>query len=174
MSVKPGKRRRDRTDPFAMLERSHERMQEHLAILLTAAANLNDDPADATACAQVVEVSTYIDRAVTRHEQDEEQSLFPRLRNLPQLATLLDSLDVEHRAHEKLHEQLHVIAAACGRSALDHSAVAELSDLAVTLSQLYASHIEVEELELFPAARRALTPAETAQIADEMQARRGR
>ncbi len=174
MSVKPGNRRKDRINPFAMLERSHERLQEHLAILLTAAATLNDDPTDTAACAQIVEVSEFIGRAVTRHEQDEEQSLFPRLRGLPQLATLLDSLAVEHRAHEKLHAQLSAIATACGRGLLDHSAVSELSDLAVTLSQLYSSHIEVEELELFPAARRALTPSEAMQVAAEMQARRGR
>jgi len=174
MSVKPGMRRKDRADPFAMLERSHERLQEHMAILLTSASVLNENPGDAQALAETIEVSEFIERAVTRHEQDEEQSLFPRLRGLPKLATMLASLDVEHRAHEKLHAQLHEIAQACHRGPLNIAAVDELSDLAVTLSQLYARHIEVEELELFPAARAALTPAEAAEVAAEMQARRGR
>jgi hemerythrin-like domain-containing protein len=173
MSFKPG-RRKDRGDAFAMLERSHARLQEQLEALLAAAGALNQNPADADARATVAEIAEFIDRSVTRHEQDEEQSLFPHLRVHAVLAPLLDRLEVEHRAHEKLHAQLRDVAAACARGRLDPTVLAELSDLAVTLSQLYLHHIEAEEIELFPAARIALPPATAAAIAADMQSRRGR
>ncbi|RMH38452.1 MAG: hypothetical protein D6689_19605 [Deltaproteobacteria bacterium] len=173
MSFKP-RRHKDRSDPFAMLERSHERLQQQLDTLLGAAAVLNDDPADAGARRAVVAVSEFLTRAAVRHEQDEEQSLFPRLADAgADLAALLDRLAVEHRAHETLHNQLADIAASCDRP-LSAATVAELSDIAMTLAQVYAKHIETEETLLFPAARAHLDAAARAAIAAEMQARRGR
>jgi hemerythrin-like domain-containing protein len=174
MGLKAGRRRKDRSDPFAMLERSHERLRENLSYLLEAASALNTNPGDFAARDQVVEVAAFIDRAVTRHELDEEQSLFPLLRGHREVADLIGRLEVEHRAHEKLHEQLHEIAAHAADAALDAAGVSELSDLAVTLSQVYTQHIEAEELDLFPAARTLLTAAQATAVADEMQARRGR
>jgi hemerythrin-like domain-containing protein len=172
MSFKPGQRRTERRDPFSMLERSHHRLQEHLSTLLGAAAALNDDPRNKKARNQIVEVADFLGRSVARHERDEEESLFPRVRH--RFRQIIATLEAEHRKQDKLHRELNALASACIRNELDAALVAHLSDLSMTLSKSYAHHIEIEELELFPKARVILTAATKATMAAEMQSRRGR
>jgi hemerythrin-like domain-containing protein len=138
-----------RRDPFEMLERCHRRLEEELQTLVMEPAR---DVAE--------RVLEFLDRAVKRHELDEEQSLFPRL---PSLAPLLAQLEQQHRQQQKMIEEL--------RAAEDEKAI---QVLALALQAAYARHITVEERELFPAAKAALDEAARAAMSDEMQARRGR
>src|SRR6478609_8827028 len=89
-----------RRDPFEMLERCHRRLEENLDRLRTPSRQALD------------EALAFIDRAVKRHEDDEEQSLFPRLARVPQLAGLLDRLTVQHRDQMALVEELRAHLAA--------------------------------------------------------------
>jgi len=172
MSFKPGQRRKDRSDPFAMLERSHGRLQEHLSLLLGAAAALNVDARNEDARAQLAEVADFLERSVARHEEDEEASLFPRIRS--RFAQIVATLEAEHRQQARLHQELRALVAADERGELDATLVDHLSDLAMTITKSYEHHIEIEELELFPKARVVLHADDKRAIADEMQARRGR
>ena len=86
-----------RRDPFEMLERCHRRLEETLESLRTPTRQTLD------------EALAFIDRAVKRHETDEEQSLFPRLSRVPQLAGLLDRLTVQHREQTALVDQLRTL-----------------------------------------------------------------
>src|SRR4051812_22871089 len=96
----------DRTDPFSMLRSSHRRLEERLAELATAARAL-DDPAQADAALGVCEdVLAYFGRAVTRHEDDEERSLFPRLAPFAELAPALAALATEHVEQHRLVAEL--------------------------------------------------------------------
>lgn len=121
----------------------------------------------------MIEVSGFVDRTVVRHEKDEEESLFPRLRDDAELAPLIEQLEREHREHEKLHERLRAIAGACD-GALSDEDRARLGALVDELDAAYEKHVDVEEGELFPAAKAALDAATQRAIAEEMQARRGR
>jgi len=172
MSFKPGQRGKHRSDPFAMLERSHTRLQDVLSQLLGAAAALHDDAHDADARARVGEIANFLEHSVARHERDEEESLFPRVRE--QFAQIVDTLEAEHRSQQALHHELRALATACDRDELDATLLAHLSDLAMTLAKSYSHHIEIEELELFPKARAALDATAKRALAAEMQARRGR
>lgn len=139
-----------RRDPFEMLERSHRRLEEELqAIVMEPAADV---------AARVLE---FLDRAVKRHEDDEEQSLFPRLPEL--LAPLVRELAAQHEEQRRLVEEL--------RAAHDEKAI---QVAALALQAAYARHIRAEEQQLFPAARTALDDDARAAMLDEMQARRGR
>jgi hemerythrin superfamily protein len=138
-----------RRDPFEMLERCHRRLEEELQALVMEPAR---DVAE--------RVLEFLDRAVKRHELDEEESLFPRL---PQLAPLVAALEEQHRQQQRLVDEL--------RAAEDEKAI---QVTALALQAAYARHISVEERELFPAAQAALDPAARAAMSDEMQARRGR
>ncbi len=142
--------RESETDPFAMLERCHRRVEERLAELM-------QDPADARVVADVLD---YFERSMTRHEADEEESLFPRLRGVAELAGVLAALEREHAEHARLHEELK---AARG---------AQVAQVAARLQAAYARHIEREESELFPSARRLLDPSAQRMMAAEMEARR--
>src|SRR5579884_1113299 len=140
-------------DPFAMLERSHRRLEERLADLETADEGIARD------------VAEFFDRAVRRHEDDEERSLFPRLSGHE---ALLAALSAEHRAHERLHAELRDIIAHWDDKK------SQLPDLVKRLRKAYDEHILREERELFPAARAVLVTAEQAAMLREMDERRGR
>ena len=80
--------RPDADDPFAQLERCHRRLEERIAELARA-------PGDPDARARFFE---FLDRSIRRHEDDEEESLFPRLAGVAELAPVIASLRAEHRA----------------------------------------------------------------------------
>jgi hemerythrin-like domain-containing protein len=145
-----------RRDPFEMLERCHRRLEETLATIETPSRQALDD------------ALAFIDRAIQRHEDDEEQSPFPRLRRLPALAPLLDRLTVQHRDQTALVEALRALLEAARPDE------ARLRDVVGRLSAAYRAHLAVEERELFPAAKAALTDDDLAAMAVEMDARRGR
>jgi hemerythrin-like domain-containing protein len=141
-------------DPFEMLLRSHRRLEERL-----------DDLAAAKDREAVEEVAHFFGRAVVRHEADEEKSLFPRLKGCD---AVVAALTAEHREHEKLHNELRDIAE--GWPATQ----AKLPDLVARLRAAYASHVEREEKELFPAARKQLGDDALTEMLREMDSRRGR
>jgi hemerythrin-like domain-containing protein len=145
-----------RRDPFEMLERCHRRLEETLDRLRTPSRQDLD------------EALAFVDRAVKRHEDDEEQSLFPRLSRVPQLAGLLDRLTIQHRDQTALVEELR---AQLGAAKPDE---ARLRDVVERLDAAYRQHINIEERELFPAAKAALDADDLGGMASEMEARRGR
>jgi hemerythrin-like domain-containing protein len=145
-----------RRDPFEMLERCHRRLEETLETLRTPTRQALD------------EALAFIDRAVRRHEDDEEQSLFPRLSRVPQLAGLLDRLTVQHRDQTALIDELRAQLAAATPDD------AQLRDVVARLDAAYRQHINIEERELFPAAKAALDADDLGGMASEMDARRGR
>ncbi len=150
-------------DPFEQLLRSHRRLEERLEDMSRAAADLGTPKQD-EALTFLETSMAWMDRAVTRHEQDEETSLFPRLVTHAGLAECLKTLTAEHRRQEELKEQLRRELRQPGRAAL----------LVRELHQAYARHIKEEEDVLFPAARRLLDAAALSALAMEMANRRGR
>jgi hemerythrin-like domain-containing protein len=145
-----------RRDPFEMLERCHRRLEETLATLRPPSRQALD------------EALAFIDRAVKRHEDDEEQSLFPRLSRVPQLAGLLDRLTVQHRDQTAIIGELRALMDAAQPDD------AKLADVVARLDAAYRAHITLEERELFPAARAAFDADDLGGMASEMDARRGR
>lgn len=121
----------------------------------------------------------YFQTAAPRHTQDEEASLFPRLResNNPDAHAALariESLEKDHRFADAAHEQVDRLC----RQWLDQGTIAtadaeELHRLLHNLRDMYARHIVLEDSELFPLAARTLDSAQLAQIGAEMAQRRG-
>jgi hemerythrin-like domain-containing protein len=147
-------------DPFEQLLRSHRRLEERLADMTRAAADL-----EAPKAVEFLRDSlAWMDRAVRRHEDDEEQSLFPRLSGRPELAACIATLTAEHRTQERLQREL--AAAIPDR--------ARCVDLVGQLNQAYTRHIREEEDHLFPAARAFVDGDDRHALAKEMAARRGR
>jgi hemerythrin-like domain-containing protein len=151
----------DSSDPFSMLLRCHRRLEERLQDL-EAAGGLG--PEEAREVAE--NVLGFLDRAVARHELDEEQSLFPRLAVRPDLAQALATLGREHREQTQIIERFRQAHAG---GTLDPGAIAAF---ARELGAAYAGHIALEENELFPAARSLLGPDSLADMAREMEERR--
>jgi hemerythrin-like domain-containing protein len=152
-------------DPIGQLERSHRRLEQACDALVVASTSRDIET--------VSDVCSFFARQVRRHEEDEERTLFPRLRAAKpssDLELILARLAAEHREHEELHRRLE--DAVAGR--VDGDVWAEIEKVADEIMRAYRKHIEVEETSLFPAARGVLGPEELASVRQEMDARRGR
>lgn len=145
-------------DPFEQLERCHRRLEEACDAL---------GPATETQDRATLEdVAAFLDRQIRRHEDDEDQSLFPRLKGKTEVTADIERLEKEHAHHSELREKFQAAL-----TALDWPTLRTTAD---ELIRSYRDHIALEESRVFPAARAALTPAEVAEMRTEMDARRGR
>lgn len=177
MPVQIGMKASHFSDPTGLMSDCHRRIEMFLGALAAAAGfagrELSPDEQRSLDAAL-----RYFREAAPKHNADEEESLFPRLRSLPQdevQAALADMarLEREHRWAEPLHRQIDRLGQqwlAAGRLAQDearafHSAVGQLQSM-------YRAHIEFEDKVLFPLAARLLPRAQQDQVALEMEARR--
>lgn len=163
-------------DPFEQLERSHRRLEERLDDLAAVAREAKETGrVDAYRLDGVREVVGFFARAVRRHEDDEESSLFPRLAGVPDagLHATIEKLAAEHREHEALHGALDRVVGVLDGAPEDAAAIDELDRVSRALATAYRTHIEEEEKTLFPAARVALEASAVDAMAREMDGRRG-
>ena len=155
--------RSNRPDPLTQLDRSHRRLEEACNVLI--------DAVGARDLALLEEVQAFFRRQGRLHEEDEDRSLFPRLAQLPDTpSALLERLAVEHRAHHALG--LRLDEAVSGRH--DGELWDAIRAVGDELVKAYRTHIDLEETELFPLARRVLTQTDLDAMRVEMDARRDR
>src|SRR6185295_5813427 len=64
--------RSDETDPFARLERTHQRIEERLVTVEKAVIDVTDSAKRQDAVADIEEVVDFFGRAARRHHDDEE------------------------------------------------------------------------------------------------------
>jgi hemerythrin-like domain-containing protein len=148
-------------EPLAALLHCHDRMRERLDALDRATAALADDPG--AAFAAIAEVLAHFEKAGLRHTEDEEGSVWPRVRGAVDEA-VLDDLGAEHRAIEAIHLALRdTVARTVAGEARAHAAV---------FAAAYREHMHKEEERVFPALA-SLDPAEVRAIGLEMRLRRG-
>jgi iron-sulfur cluster repair protein YtfE (RIC family) len=172
------KRESDFTDPIGMLGDCHRRIEMFLNVLVSVAeqargAALNQEQRGALETAL-----RYFREAAPKHTADEEESLFPRLRQLenaelqPVMARI-KSLEAEHVSADKSHSEVDDL----GRAWLDNGALppdqaARFQTLVLQLRDLYRTHIAIEDKEVFPAAAAALAISDRKAIGTEMASRR--
>lgn len=162
----------DFTQPLRLLMDCHRRIERFFGQLEAVVAcrwsgdlSLVDRQTLATAL-------DYFDQAARRHTEDEEQSLFPRLRRREVLVEL-DKLEADHRQTAIQHRRLGVL----GRRWLANGKITSTDyvDLCAVLKALktaYTDHIQCEDECIFALAARVLTPAELNEIGTEMAQRR--
>jgi hemerythrin-like domain-containing protein len=120
----------------------------------------------------------YFHEAAPKHTKDEEESLFPRLRQIhnPQVESALSTLEAledDHRRADALHAEVHMLGLRCLRTG--HLPTSEADRFRQALSDLafiYREHIRIEDNVVFPAAQRALSRSQKSAIANEMALRR--
>lgn len=160
--------------PLEMLEACHERLQAQLATLARLAAWLPEHGADRQAQQAAVNVMRYFDVAAVKHHQDEEDDLFPTLRDRvddarrAELGALIDWILADHQklfaAWAQMRVRLERIAG--GESAdLTPEGVEQFADA-------YRRHIAREEGELLPIARTLLGEQDIVALSGTMTARR--
>lgn len=166
----------DFDQPLQLLQDCHRRIEHFLGVLrrvAEAASPLDDQKRSALETAL-----RYFREAAPRHTADEEQSLFPRLRQNPDAQAqaalaMIEALEADHVAAQKLHERVDTLGRQwLASGTLSATSLAELQNILKQLQSLYEGHIRVEDEQVFPAAAKALQADALAAVGREMKARR--
>ena len=165
--------------PIGMLEDCHKRILFFLKNLIKVASEADPQSLTEDQRATLEKALKYFREAAPRHTADEEESLFPRLRQIddPQIGEVfgkIDRLESEHRWADEQHLEVDSI---CRRwLKTDAIPAGDRERLRTILSDLlgfYERHIRMEESEVFTAARRVLSGSCKESIGREMAERRG-
>ena len=169
----------DFTNPLGLLQDCHRRIERFLDIIVKMIATTRGSHLDDEQRAALKTALRYFREAAPKHTEDEEVSLFPRLRERCGEAAAdafrtLDSLEGDHVKAKVWHEELDTLGRHwLSAGLLDEQAFSRLRELADRLAALYKAHIDVEDNELFPKAHSVLTAEHLTVIGKEMAARRG-
>jgi len=153
--------------PIEHLMACHRRIEQRLDTLVNAADHVDRDRSAAVAA--IEKSLKFLDTSGVLHTEDEECSLFPRLRARlsPEEIEFVDSLERQHQEADSIYRELKELAAVLSPdNAPRYRACAE------RLRALYQAHIRSEDEILTELARRSLGSDEIEQIAAEMRSRR--
>ncbi len=159
-------------DPIGMLVDCHRRIERFLHILCAVPARAAGRSLTGEERSAVESALEYFRVGGTRHNADEEESLFPRLIAQPG-AGECEVLESEHaiaaRGHEAIESLYRRWIADGALSAPDRERIEQET---AALKQLYEKHIRLEEQVVFPRARRLLSEAAIQQMGQEFRDRR--
>lgn len=166
-------------EPIGLLEDCHKRILHFIRTLSTLAESDASEPLNPADRESLVRSLRYFREAAPRHNADEEESLFPLVRRHAdayrcEMLVCLASLVNDHRWAGQLHCEMDAIGSRwLAAGTLRPNDRMRLRSLTHSLSNFYASHIVMEERDLFPAARGMLSPAEKQRLGKEIAERHG-
>src|SRR6516162_1383907 len=169
MPVQIGAKAHNFTDPTGLLSDCHRACRMFLG-MLQAVGEVIDQPATEETSRSLESAIRYFGEAAHKHTADEEDSLFPRLRQLdhPEIHSAfsaLDKLECDHRWAMSLHDKVERLGAqylSIGK--LSDDEIAEFRSSVASLAAMYKEHIRV--------AARVLSDTEKTAIGIEMAGRR--
>jgi hemerythrin-like domain-containing protein len=175
------------SDPLAFLVACHGRIRDRLALFRSTADALRRTAG--VPRAPLESALLFLRTSGAGHTEDEERSLFPRLRVRlrPEDLSQVEGLIAEHREHEALERRLESALRALDPTLLEgqglpdpdapllRGGTAEARAAAEALENLataYEGHIPLEDELVYPLARAALSTEDVEAIAAEMRERR--
>lgn len=169
----------DFTNPLALLVHCHERIEGHLETLARSAEILRAGEMNpVTAFGAIDAACKHFAIAGVKHTEDEEVSLFPRLREHggaggEEAIAAMAELESQHRTAEEMHKQFDEFVLTLPRDgSADRRELDCLSEMVEELVAFYRPHIFMENNLVFPIAGRVLSPAEIHALGEEMRERR--
>ena len=165
------------SDPTGLLSDCHRRIETFLGSLQRVAKTI-ECPLTADARSALQSSLRYFQDAAPKHTADEEESLFPRLRNIRDAVTenalsTLAALESDHVKANALHLEVHSLGSHClDRGPLSADQADRFRQALSELASIYKAHIRIEDDVVFPAAKQALSESDKSAIAEEMAARR--
>lgn len=169
----------DFDNPIALLSDCHRRIEHFLAVLIRVVTEAAGKPISDEQSRALERSLEYFRNAAPRHTADEEESLFPRLResNSPEVQSALlevEKLEADHERAAKWHEEVDDL---CNKwlsaHQLGQSDTERLRTALAGLDELYRHHIALEDNQLFPVAAAVLSSSDVTKIGSEMAQRRG-
>jgi hemerythrin-like domain-containing protein len=160
------KRKETFTDPIRHLQACHERIEDRLQTLERVADQFAERPEEAAEALR--SCFRFFDTNGVWHTEDEEQSVFPRLRPAlsPEEEISLQRLESEHQNADRLYAELKLSA-----STVEPLDLSSFRQRVSEFCSHYRTHIRFEE-PLLDSVAAKLKPAELAEIAVEMKRRR--
>jgi len=177
MPVQIGAQAHSFSDPTGLLSDCHRRIEMFLGSLRRI-ADMIDRPLNEEARSALDSALRYFRESAPKHTADEEESLFPRLRQTHDLEieaalATLDALEGDHRKAEALHAEVDALGIQCLHQQCLAVREADRFRRAVNdLASIYREHIRIEDEIVFPAAKRRLSSTQQAAVASEMGSRR--
>ena len=167
--------------PLGLLSDCHRRIENFLGVMIRVLerSQHGSKPLEFDEREGLETALKYFDVAAPRHTQDEEESLFPRLRESNNPAAHAALAQVQLLEEDHIHaDAMHAGAKALCRRWLDIGPLSatdlhRLDKLLRELQQMYARHIAVEDKELFPLAAQVLNYRQLEEVGQEMAKRRG-
>lgn len=168
----------DFDQPLGLLSDCHRRIESFLAVLLRVADQAEGGSLSPPQRQALETALTYFRSAAPRHTEDEEHSLFPRLRQSddPRVRAALariQALEADHRSADAAHQEIEALGQQwLDRNQLPSDATQRLRQLLISLQDLYRRHIDIEDRDIFPLASRILSQDALAAVGQEMARRR--
>ena len=168
----------DFTDPITMLHDCHRRIESFLDALVTISRLQRGGALDERHRSALSTALRYFDQGAPLHTADEEESLFPRLRNSTAeeamlVGECLSQLEVEHREKEWGHRIVHRLGTTwLEEGSLSMEDAQRLVNELERLDHTYRRHIRSEEDQVFPVASNVLPQEDLRAMGIEMKARR--
>jgi len=166
-------------DPIGMLKDCHRRIERFLDVQCRVAERADGRALNAEEREAVEAALRYFHESGPRHNSDEEESLFSRLRGMQaggipaQVAPEIERLEGEHHQSEALHKEAAELFTRWSAEGELHAV--DRNRLRAVLSKLqniYAEHIRLEEDVVFPCAARLFDQQAVAAMGAEFRARR--
>lgn len=165
----------DFDQPIAVLKHCHDRIRKQLRTMQQLAGPAAREAGAAEVQQAAAAVLRYFSKSAHQHHEDEEQNLLPMLAGTAADAdaALLERLTPEildeHRRMDAVWQRLQPQLAA-----LASGAAVTLDAADVTLYQeLYLGHMDKEESQIAPMAKRLFSPAQMQTLGNAMRTRRG-
>ncbi|MGH9687095.1 MAG: hemerythrin domain-containing protein [Candidatus Acidiferrales bacterium] len=177
MPVQIGIGAHDFSHPTGLLSDCHRRIEMFLNAL-DAVGNVSDHPATEETRRVLTSALRYFRESAPKHTADEEESLFPRLRQVHDAEAQsalqkLDQLVKDHEAADVLHAEVERLGQLyLSQGSLSSADAADFGKAVASLQALYGPHISIEDQMIFPVAARVLRESDQAAIGEEMAARR--
>jgi hemerythrin-like domain-containing protein len=177
MPIQIGAKSHNFTDPTGLLSDCHRRVEMFLG-MLERVAGVIDQPATEETNRALESALRYFGQAAPKHTADEEESLFPRLRQFqdPEMVAAfsrMEELEEEHRWAAPLHEAVERLGMQyLSTGNLSDTEIAEFRRSVASLASMYQRHIKIEDELIFPLASRMLSDGDKTAIANEMAGRR--
>ncbi len=164
----------DFDQPIAVLKHCHDKIRKNLQTLQKLPAHLQEHGADEDAQKAATAILRYFREAAPNHHADEEEDLLPMLQNTATGADrqLLDTLQPQILDEHKQMDLIWIKLAGQLDAIVSKQSAALDVDVTEQFAALYGAHMEKEEGNIAPMAKRLFTDAQMQQLGNAMRARR--
>lgn len=165
----------DFDQPIAVLKHCHDKIRKQLRTMEKLVPHLSEFGADLDAKQGATAVLRYFDEAAPKHHADEEVDLLPMLQSTATgddagtLNRLLPEIMQEHQQMDVLWKNL----ARQLREIASGASVALSANDVQHFAALYGAHMEKEEGNIAPMAKRIFSATQMAMLGQAMKQRRG-